>query len=51
VHHINGLKSDDSPENLRVLCIGCHAEQPSHGHMRSMPDYRSYRRIKETFGI
>lgn len=33
VHHINGVKSDNSPTNLRALCVSCHREQPAHGHM------------------
>ncbi len=33
VHHVNGVKSDNKPSNLRVLCLSCHREQPSHGHM------------------
>jgi hypothetical protein len=42
VHHINGLKSDDAPGNHKVLCIKCHAEEPGHGHMKGMPDYRAF---------
>lgn len=34
-HHANGVKSDNSPSNLKVLCIECHSDQPSHGHMKS----------------
>jgi 5-methylcytosine-specific restriction endonuclease McrA len=28
VHHINGRKSENNRDNLRVLCIACHAEEP-----------------------
>lgn len=34
VHHISGVKSDNSSSNLKVLCEYCHAEQPNHQHMR-----------------
>lgn len=34
VHHINGIKLDNSLSNLKALCFDCHADQPFHGHMR-----------------
>ena len=33
VHHVNGVKSDNKPSNLRALCIDCHSKQPQHQHM------------------
>ncbi|WP_444913323.1 HNH endonuclease [Microbulbifer sp. PAAF003] len=33
VHHINGNKRDNRPENLRALCADCHKKQPHHQHM------------------
>lgn len=33
VHHINGVKSDNSPGNLKVLCMDCHRKEPKHSHM------------------
>jgi hypothetical protein len=42
VHHRNGQKHDNRDLNLDVLCIGCHAEEPMHGHMKHLPDYREY---------
>ena len=42
VHHINFQKSDDREENLRALCLCCHAEMPQHQHMKSLPEYNQY---------
>lgn len=33
VHHINGVKSDNSSRNLTPLCCDCHRKQPDHQHM------------------
>ncbi|KGJ97947.1 HNH endonuclease [Colwellia psychrerythraea] len=33
VHHINGVKSDNSSSNLTPLCCDCHRKQPLHQHM------------------
>lgn len=33
VHHVNGVKQDNSSVNLRPLCVDCHRKQPLHEHM------------------
>lgn len=33
VHHINGIKSDNSTNNLIALCADCHRKQPYHEHL------------------
>jgi len=33
VHHINGVKSDNSSNNLTPVCCDCHRKQPDHQHM------------------
>ena len=42
VHHRDGDKSNDNPNNLEVLCIECHSNQASHGRLKSNPDYRDF---------
>lgn len=39
VHHVNGIKSDNLPSNLEVVCVSCHSKKPMHGHMLSNPMY------------
>jgi len=36
------LKYDNNDENLEVLCIGCHAEQVQHAHLKRTPDYQEF---------
>ena len=33
VHHRNGVKSDNSPDNLVSLCADCHQQEDFHDHM------------------
>jgi hypothetical protein len=33
VHHKNGVRSDNSRQNLEVLCAACHGDEPAHGRM------------------
>ena len=47
-HHKNGIKSDNSPGNLKAVCIGCHANQPSHSHMKALPQYLEFIALKQT---
>ncbi len=42
VHHKNHIRSDNSPSNLAVLCMDCHANQPSHNHMKNHRDYSKF---------
>lgn len=33
VHHVDGVKNNNRPDNLRVLCKACHRNQPLHETM------------------
>lgn len=33
VHHIDGVKTNNRPSNLKALCAICHSGQPDHEHM------------------
>lgn len=41
-HHINGIKSDDSWENLQSLCIRCHSEKPYHERLKDDGRYARF---------
>ena len=44
VHHI-GKTSDNSAENLKVLCIACHAKEPNHLHLQDNPDFKTFQQL------
>ncbi len=41
LHHIDGARNNNNLNNLKVLCVVCHSEQPHHQHMKAGP--RHYR--------
>lgn len=42
LHHINGRKSDNNMNNLKCLCIKCHAEQPDHSFLKNDYKYKEF---------
>ena len=36
-HHANGVKTDNNPRNLKVLCAICHSNEPMHNHLKVTP--------------
>ncbi len=55
VHHINGVKSDNSRQNLRALCADCHKKQPHHEHLYVSNEdtlrINEYRREQHKFDV
>ena len=47
-HHIWGTRYNE-PKDLRVLCIGCHSEQPGENHYR-LKGTRDYRGFMKRYG-
>lgn len=41
-HHIDSNPSNNVMSNLKVLCIGCHAKEHNHSHMKNNPMYNQY---------
>lgn len=42
VHHIDGVKSNNLPSNLEVVCVKCHSKKPMHQHMLNDPKFKKY---------
>lgn len=45
-HHKNGIKSDNATANLTAVCLGCHADEPSHSHMKSLAEYKAFMALR-----
>jgi hypothetical protein len=46
VHHLNGNRADSSRKNLMAVCVECHAKQPMHSHVKNMPQYQAFMRLR-----
>ena len=44
-HHVDANPGNNNQGNLKVVCIACHAEEPSHGHIKSTHNYILYYEI------
>ena len=45
-HHRNGVRGDNAPGNITVLCILCHSEQPFHRRMKKRITEKMENKIK-----
>ena len=52
-HHLNGSHPDISPDNMKVLCVCCHAEQPYHQGLENVDsqDRALIERLRRQQGI
>lgn len=50
-HHVNAKKYDDSADNIEVLCIGCHAEEYQHAHVKRTAHYKEYMQLLADQGL
>ncbi len=46
-HHIDADIENNKYENLKVLCIKCHAEEPRHEHIKKTSEYNNFIKIKD----
>lgn len=44
VHHVDGVKSNNNPSNLEIVCVKCHSKKPMHEHMLVNPKFQRYLR-------
>ncbi len=42
VHHENGNRNNNDPDNLKVLCVDCHSKAPMHESMFVSLEHRKY---------
>jgi len=48
-HHVNADTTNNKHENLKVLCIECHAKEFQHQHIKKKPEYKQFLQIKENY--
>lgn len=48
VHHSDGQKNNNSKQNLKALCLHCHAQQFMHHHMRSLPEFATFQVLRNS---
>lgn len=48
-HHVNADITNNKHENLKVLCIECHAKKFQHAHIKKKPAYKQFLQIKENY--
>lgn len=53
LHHINGVKSNNYRDNLKVYCVICHSKQPMHSHLleENKDDVEAARKLRNAQGI
>lgn len=47
-HHIDADPANNKYENLKVLCIECHAKEFQHAHIKNTPQYEKFLKIQNS---
>ena len=46
-HHIDAQKNNNDLNNLKLVCIKCHAEEYNHSHLKNLSDYKTFIKMSE----
>lgn len=50
-HHLDGKKYNSNLNNIKVLCVVCHAKQPGHEHIKKTNDYYMCKQIQNSLSL
>lgn len=48
-HHKDGNKANNNPNNIEILCLGCHSNETMHGHMKASNRFKEFSKFLEEY--